>query len=414
MIKKVFNHLHQDLLYRNSIYYMSSTFVLGGFGFIFWIIAAKFFNSYDIGIATALISVMALITSLSSLGLNIGLIKYLPQSERKNNLINSSLVVVTIATVIVSAGFLIGLNIFSPKLLFLRSNLFYISSFIIFMIFASLNTLLDSIFIAYRGAGNVLFKNTFLGIIKLLLPIGLVFLGAYGIFSSVALSTLIASLIGFIILSKKFSYTFNPKVNKEAVEKMGIFSAGNYIAGFLYQAPTLLLPIVILNRLGSNYAAYFYIVSMILNFLIIIPLATTQVLLAEGSYSEEGLSRHIKKATLAIFSLLTPAVIILFFFGNYILNIFGKEFAQESYRFLQIMSISIFFISIILIGNGILRIKHKIKLLIILNLFGACIILALSFLFLQKGLYGIGIGWLIGQAIISFLFLFSTRKAFKA
>ena len=50
MIKKIYNHFMNDSLYRNSIYLILSTAVMGGFGFIFWIIAARLFTLEQIGL----------------------------------------------------------------------------------------------------------------------------------------------------------------------------------------------------------------------------------------------------------------------------------------------------------------------------------------------------------------------------
>ena len=264
-IQKVVNFL-KDPIYINSIYYMSSTFILGILGFVFWIIVAKLFQTQDIGIATALISVATFLISVSSLGFNISLIHYLPKSNNREELISSSVLFVILTTALVSLIFIFGLSIFSPKLIFIQSNALYVFTFVIFVIFLSLNSLIESIFIALRGTKFILVKNTILSILKLIIPFLIVFLGAYGIFSSFSLSTLIATVIGFLILYWKYSIKPSLRLNYNLIKEMSAYSAGNYLAGFLYQAPLLLMPILILNKLGSIYSAYFYISTMILSY----------------------------------------------------------------------------------------------------------------------------------------------------
>ena len=46
--------LSKDPLYRNSMYLMATSVVSAGFGFLFWILAAKLYPKEDVGIATAL------------------------------------------------------------------------------------------------------------------------------------------------------------------------------------------------------------------------------------------------------------------------------------------------------------------------------------------------------------------------
>src|SRR5205807_2095721 len=162
--------------------------------------------------------------------------------------------------------FLLGLHVFSPQLLFLRSNLIYIISFTVFVIFCSWNTLVESVFMAFRSAGDILIKNTIISILKLMLPFALIAFTAYGVFA--------------------------------------------------------------------------YTASMIQNMLLIIPLATTQALLTEGSYNEAELKKHVKKAIIAIVVILIPATLVIVFAGNILLQFFGKSYAAEAFPFLQLYSVS--------------------------------------------------------------------------
>src|SRR3989304_712051 len=148
---------------------------------------------------------------------------------------------------------------------------------------------------------------------------------------------------------------------------------------------------------------------MIAILLYIIPIATSQSLFAEGSYSETELKMHLKKAIKIISIIIIPAIIVTFLFGNYILLAFGKEYSNEGFILLKLLSISGIFISINAIGGAILNIKHKIKLLILLSLITATIILSISIILIKMNLFGIvgvGIGWIVGQGTTSLIYLF--------
>jgi O-antigen/teichoic acid export membrane protein len=56
------------------------------FGLLFWIVAARTMPAKEIGLATAAISAAGLIIGLSKVGLDAGLIRYLPESKNKNGL----------------------------------------------------------------------------------------------------------------------------------------------------------------------------------------------------------------------------------------------------------------------------------------------------------------------------------------
>jgi O-antigen/teichoic acid export membrane protein len=402
-LKKIYLLVMTDPLYRNSLFTMSSTFVLGGLGFVFWIIVTRLYTTEDVGIATALISIMTLLNSFTVMGLNSSLNRYLPKSTHKNELINSSFVVVTIVTFVVSIIFLLGLPIFSPQLLFLRSNIFYLVSFILFVIFYSWNMLVESTFMAFRAAGNILVKNTIISCLKIVIPFALVALGAYGIFTSTAAAFALGVFFSLMILVFRFKIRPSISVHISLLRETLSYSFANYLVGFMFNMPSLVLPIIILNVLSAKYAAYYYIASMIQSILLVIPIATAQALLTEGSYNEVELKKHVKKALVTISVILIPATAITALAGNILLQFFGKSYASEAFQFLQLYSVSTIFTALLLIANAIMNVKHQIKLLVILNVLVALLTLFSSYAFISDKLLGIGWGWLIGQVIAGFI-----------
>jgi O-antigen/teichoic acid export membrane protein len=410
IISKFYNYLANDSLYRNSIYLMLSTGVMAVFGFFFWMINARLYSAEQVGIGTTLISIMTLISSFSLLGLGNSLIKYLPTSDKKNEKINTSFMLVGLTSIFISIFFLVFLKTFSPKLLFVRENIIFSLLFILFIVFSSLNIISENVFIAYRSSKFVLIKNTTSSIAKLILPVFLVALGAYGIVVSMGIAMAVAFLVSLVFLILRFNYSPKPIIDRIVVKRMTKFSLGNYIAGFIGGLPAMVLPILITNSIGAKFSAYFYLDMMITNLLYIIPMATSQSLFAEGSYSETELKIQLKKAIKIISLLLVPAILVTFLFGKYILLAFGKEYSSEGVIFLQILAISGIFISINCIGNSIFYIKHRIKLIILVNFIGASIILPLSIMLIHQNLLGIGVGWMLGQGIISVIYLLFIKK----
>jgi O-antigen/teichoic acid export membrane protein len=379
-------------------------------GFFFWIINARLYSVEQVGIATTLISVVTLISTFSLLGLGNSLIKYLPTSARKTEKINTAFTIVAISSVVISIVFLVFVKTFSPKLLIIRENIFFALLFIFFIVFTSLNTISESVFIAYRASHYVLLKNTIWSIVKLILPIFLIGFGAYGIFASVGIATIIAFLVSLFFLFYKFKDLIRPQVVKDIVERMTKFSLGNYAAAFIGGLPQLVLPIIITNQLGPKFTAYYYMPMMIINLLYIIPQATTRSLFAEGSNREAELGQFLNKSLKLNALLLLPAMMAVYFFGKYVLLIFGFEYAKEGTQFLQILAISGTFIYINSVGGVILNLRHQIKKLIVINIIGALFILGLSYLLISKELMGLGMAWMIGQVTLSLIFLVICKR----
>ena len=412
-ISKFYNYLANDSLFRNSIYLMLSTGVMAVFGFFFWMINARLYSAEQVGIGTTLISIMTLISSFSLLGLGNSLIKYLPTSDKKSEKINTSFTLVGLTSIFISIFFLVFLKTFSPRLLFVRESIIFSLLFILFIFFSSLNIISETVFIAYRSSKFVLIKNTIFSIAKLILPIFLVAIGAYGIFVSVGIAAVVAFLVSLVFLILRFNYLPKLIIDRIVVKRMTKFSLGNYTARLLGGLSAMVLPILITNSIGAKFSAYFYMAMMIANLLYIIPIATSQSLFAEGSYGETDLKIQLKKAIKIISLLLVPAILVTFLFGKYILLAFGKEYSDEGFILLKLLSISGIFISINVIGGTILNIKHKIKLLILLSLINSTVILSLSSFFIKMnflGIVGVGIGWIVGQGITSLIYLFLIKK----
>jgi len=406
-IKKIYNKIMNDSLYRNSIYLMLSTLIMSVFGFIFWMINARLFTTEQVGLATTIISASVLITSISALGLGAGLIRYLPKSERKNQKINTCFTLIALFTIVVSVIFLLVIDFTSPKLHFIKQNMILAFIFILFMAVSSLGNLIDSIFIAYRNTKFILLENSIYSVLKLIFPFLLVSLGAYGIFGSYMLAITLGTIVSFFILIYKFDYKPKFAFYDSIIKKIGKYSFGNYVAGIIGSLPTLLLPLIITNILTPETTAYYYMAMMIASTLFIIPNATSNSLFAEGSYDEKNLKHNIWKAIKMIALFMIPAVILTILFGKYVLLLFGKSYSSEGYMFLNLMAISGIFVAINAIFTSVFKVQKRIKEIITRSIIGSIGILALAYLFINqsRGLLGIGYAYIIGQIIITLFFV---------
>jgi len=123
MLEK-FKSYYTDPLYRNSLAMMLNSALAALFGLLFWIMAARTMPSKDIGLATAAISAAALILGLSRLGLDAGLVRYLPGSKNRNGLYSTIAALTLALALILASVFLTGIDLFSPALSFLCQGWF--------------------------------------------------------------------------------------------------------------------------------------------------------------------------------------------------------------------------------------------------------------------------------------------------
>lgn len=393
--------LHSDSLYRNSIYLMASTLVMAFLGFFFWMIVTRLYSPTQVGLATTLISVTGLIQGFSLFGLNNALIRFLPGEMNKNSLINTAFTLVSLGAILITVIFFTGLPYFSPALIFMRENLLFALSFTIFMVVAVLNSITDSVFISYRDTRFILLTNTIQSLVKLSMPVFMVTWGAFGIFYSYMISVEASLFISVVFLVILFAYRFWPEMDRKMIGKMWKYSFGNYISAFFSSIPGLVLPILITNRLGTSFTAFYYMPSMIINLLLIIPRATNQSLFAEGSHDEGEIRSKILGALKIILLLMIPSSLMCILFGKYILLAFGKNYSSQGNLFLQLSSLA----ALLSVPNNIMGtymvIRKRIKTLVWLSAINSTAVMIIYYLSLPFGLPGLGVASIFCQLITS-------------
>jgi O-antigen/teichoic acid export membrane protein len=399
-------------LYRNALYLMTYSTINGVVGLVFWILAARFYSEEDVGFASATISAMMLLALLSTIGLDYGIIRFLPDSGKDSNaMINSCLTITGLASISVTLIFIAGLGFWSPALLFLRQDPIFLCTFVIFTVSWTLYTFLRLTFVAERRAGFTLAKGIIFNLLRLLLIIPLAaFFASFGIFTSWGIGVMAAIGIStfFFLPRVQTGYHPFPMIRRKVVNQMVRFSFANYIAALLWYTPTFILPMMVINLVGAEANAYFYIAWTIASILYNIPLGTSLSLFAEGSYEEERLGQDTKRSLSLTFALIIPASVLIFLIGDKLLLIFDAAYAENATQLLRILALSFIPSSLNAIYFGVKRVEMKMRSVIGLSAFIAVTTLVLSWILLsQMGILGVGVAWLSSQGVVALAIIIS-------
>jgi O-antigen/teichoic acid export membrane protein len=393
-IKELKQHL-KDPLYKNSFYIMLTSITSAEFGFVFWIIAAKLYLPEDVGIATALISSMALLVLLTRFGLDQSIIRFFPEKD-KSGIFSTSALITSFFAILFGMVFILGIDLFSPELHLLklpRNALL----FLVFLTASSIAAITGISFVALRKAEFYFLQSLVVGF-RVIFIIPLVFLGAIGIFGAVGISFILAIVASlFILIKSGIRPVF--KVDRSFLNDAFHFSAGNYLANLFIAAPNSILPIMVLNLIGAEQTAYYYIAFAIASLLFMVPGAVSTSLFVEGSHGE-ALKRTTIKALRAIFSLLIPGVIFLFFAGGWLLGLIGADYSAHGFELLQIMVLASVFLAVTFIYYSIKRIQRDVKGLVLLSGVIFILLLGLGYIFmLMFGIVGVGYAWVASYGI---------------
>lgn len=372
-------------------------------GFAFWALVARLYDAHDVGLASAALSALALLSVFSPLGLGLGLIRFLPESGGQGPRLTNAVFASSAAVALVSSVvFLIGVPLWTPSLGFLREQPLYFAAFVAFAVIAVLSAMQTHAFMAVRNPRYILIHMMSVQLSRLALPALLaVFFGAFGIMLSAGMALAVGALVGFVLLSRALS-GYRPALafDVAAVRKLLPFSTANYVADFFLMAPGLILPLLVVGVVGSTQGAYFYI-SWFLGYLLTSASAHLALsLFAEGSHDPGSLLVLSRNALAAGLAVAVVGAGLLFLLGDKVLLAFGGDYAAEGAALLRIVALAAVPAAVVNVYLGTLRVTKRVGEMVVIAGLMAATTLALSYLLLPvMGLEGAGVGHAFGQVI---------------
>lgn len=392
-------------LYKSSLFLVLTSVFNAGCGFFFWMIAARMYSVEAVGLATALISSLGLVVLFSRLAFDFSIIRFFPTGD-KSRIFSTCLIITTVATLLMGAVYILLIEFLTPSLYLLKEP-GYALAFLLIGAANSVAAITGNAFVADRKAEHYFFQNIFMAL-RIPLLILLVFLGTFGIFSALGLSFLVASIFALLILRRSLMI-IRPEIDVDFIRRSFRFSSWNYASNILSTAPTLVLPIMILNMFGEAEAARYYIAFTIGNLVLIIPNSLGTSLFVEGSHGE-GLKKSVMRAMGASLVLLVPAVLVLILFGDRLLGLLGGEYL-DAFDLLRVLALSSFFVTIYSLFIPIQNVRMEVESVVKLNAIRCLFLLGLSYVLIQQyGILGAGYAWMITYWIITFVVAIVVKK----
>ena len=421
-------HEVKTSLYRNAIFLMANSVVGQGLGFIFWLVVARVYVPDDVGFAVTLFSTVSFVAVLAVLGQGVSLIRFLPEAENKAGLVNSSLTIVALAALLLGGGFLLFIAALGLNLSFVLDNFAYPVTILVGAVAASLGPVLDSAAIASRRADIPLTRTVILGVLKIPIAVAIAFtlsttlgIGRFGVFLALVSSIVISVLLeGLWLLRRALpGYLPRPHGDFSLLRPMMRFSGGNYAASVVAAAGTSLLPLLILETLGSvgaRNAAYFYVASAVAALLSVIPSAAFTSFYAEASYPHADRHRDERRALLLALGLLIPGIVVFWVFANWVLLAFGggnQGYAAGGTDALRILTLA----SLPAVANNLfatrVRVRKRTRPLIIAATISSTVMLGLGFVLLRTdGITGLAMAYDAAALAATPYYWYAARKSF--
>ena len=407
LVCSLVRRVHSDSLLRNGIFIMGTGVATAGFGYLYWILAAHFYSTYDVGLASALISAMTLASTVANLGVGSTLVQTLPRRTSGyawSLTLNAGLAIGILAGLLAGGIVVVALPFFSPQFAIVEHQAGYAFALLVGVPIMTLSTLLDQAFVAERASINMLIRNLAVAVIKIplmVLPVVLLaHVGSLGILLSGVLAMAIMLIGGMLLLLPRLrrAYCLAVRGIVGQIHSMLSSFAGHYFINLGGLASQYLLPVFVAIQLSPTDNAYFYTTMKLADFFFMASSAVSVSLFAEGSHAADDLSRKVRSTAIIIGMIIGPAMFVCFFGGPYILLVFGPSYAQHGQELLRIYVVAAVPDAITNMYISVLRVQRRLRFAAVLNVGMAVITLGLAWIFLPVfGITGAGWAFLISQ-----------------
>ncbi len=268
-------------------------------GFVYWWVAARFFDPREVGWCAAAVSVMTLIAQIGEAGLGPFLISHLPVRDgRRGELIGAALVVAAGGSGALAALFLLISRSFSIDLGSISATLPEAAVFVFGVALTSFVIVLDQAFVGLLRATTPMYRTIVFSGVKLALLILLALgstrvVSASLIFDTWLAGQLVSLLLLAVVMHRKSEIAWNrPRV----VELRPFVSMvlGHHAVNVGLQAPTLVLPFIVTILLAPQTNAAFYVAWTLVNAALLVPASLSAVLVNLGRREPAQLARRLK------------------------------------------------------------------------------------------------------------------------
>ncbi|MEJ5201761.1 MAG: oligosaccharide flippase family protein [Anaerolineales bacterium] len=404
--KRIVNFFSQSL-FANAGYLLGLNLFPSAIGFLFWGIASRLFNVSDVGLASAVLSAVALLAGISNLGFSTGVIRLLPEAAQPRRLLNTVYSLSLITASGIGGIYLLSLPLWSAEMANYFRGPFFTVGFLLYVVVTSLGSLIRDTYVARRRAQYAFVYTVITQILRLVFLFFSTRLAAAGLIGSNLIAFTIALIYIWVRLPTiQPDYRFKFTLSAEELFVMLPYALGNHLANLIWQLPQTLLPLLIFSSAGAEANAYAYIALMLGSLICSPSFALIGSSFAECANTPEMTEQILAKVTRLSLLLTLLISVILLASAPWVLLIFGKEYSQSASVLLRWLCVAAPFMTLNQIFFNRLRLEKKIRLLIASSTVLAILILGLSAVLLnQIGISAGGIGILLGNILITVLFL---------
>ena len=334
------------VLLKNAGSMVGTTLVTSALGFAYWWLAARQFPPEAVGLASAAVSAMMLLATISVLGLGTLLIGELPRHmDRQASLITTALLFVAVLGSAIGFLFVAVAPQFIADLRPLSESLEAAAIFALGVCLTAVTMVLDQAMIGLLRGGFQLGRNALFAVAKL----GILFIVSRGLIDAgltIYAAWALGNALSLIVLGV-FALTRGVRIDAcrpqwGLLRKLGRVALGHHALNLALQAPTLALPVLVTALLSAHMNGFFYSAWMMAMFVFSGPLALTTVLYAIGRADPTVVAYKIRSTLRLSILAGVLANVVLLAGADSVLHLFGEAYAANAGWSLRLLGLGVF------------------------------------------------------------------------
>jgi O-antigen/teichoic acid export membrane protein len=386
--------LRGDSVIRNSVSLIANLVISAACSYGAFVLVARLYSVQAVGLSATAISLGAFVVSLTQLGTNYSIPRFLPVSNHRVAVINTALTATLLAALF---GGIIALVLPVADKLFALGGAFFVLAFLLATCVQTGEAVLGTVLIADRSSGTMTRANTIPNLIRLAAPAAFMFMGALGSYVARFVSDIMAFFMFGGILARR-GHRFRLAFDLTATRDLRSFSFGMYVVGTLGRLPLVVLPIVTLERFGVSQTAFWSVGITVATLLYQLPGMIGQALLPEAVQRPSERRRLLYRSALMTLGIVIPVLLIAYLAAPLGLKFFGAKYVVGSLGTLRWLIISGFITILNYPSSTILILAKKTVSLSIIETGTLITVLALAISWARNG-EGVAISWVVGDIV---------------
>jgi O-antigen/teichoic acid export membrane protein len=398
-------------LAKSALSLVTTSFLTSGLGFVYWVVAARFFTPTTIGESGAALAAMNIIAPIAALGFGTVLLAKLPAmtSHRTELLVTAAVVsglfggVLALICALALPSAFVGLpgagNETFATLLFAAG-----------VAAQGVGNLVDSALLSLEGGGPQLWRNATFSVAKLALLVAFALAlhryGSLGIYASWFCANVVSiAAVTFWLARKRGIPIRRMRPTSSALKGLHFTAAQHHALNLALQVPYFAMPIIANVILGSANAGYLYVTWSVAGIVFLVPLALSTALFASGARDATAFFKDFRLSLRASLAACLVANLLIFPLGGIVLRLFGSAYTENGHTVLILLCVA---------GFGVILKDHHVTIARVTADVGreAMLVWALTICELvgasvgayRNGMLGLAQGWLLAVVVEAVVF----------